>query len=101
MLKKIKNKSEKSKTLYTCISKKKMMEKEAQKKTSVILLLIAIIFAITMTMYTLNYFQSSKVTQAEPKESSSGGISLIVREPPIVKDESAGSVSLEVLPSEK
>ena len=80
-----------------------MMKKEVPKKTSVILLLIAIILAITMTMYILNYFQSSKVTQPESKESSSGEssgeISLTVRQPPTVKDESQGSVSLNLLPS--
>ena len=48
------NKSKKTKTLYSGISKKKMMGKEVQKKTAVTFLLMAIILAIAMTMYILN-----------------------------------------------
>ncbi len=76
------------------------MGKEVQKKTTVTLLLIAIILSIAMTMYILNYVQTPKVTQVESKESSSGGdITLTVKKPLVVKDESEGSVSLTVLPS--
>ena len=77
-----------------------MMEKEAPKKTGAIFFLIAIILAITMTMYILNYLQAPKVTKAEVKESASGGeISLTVNKPPIIKGEGKGSVSLTVLPA--
>ncbi len=79
--------------------KKGAIEKEVPKKTSVTLLLIAIILAITMTMYILNFVQSSKVTKVDAKDSSSSGeISFMLNKPPIVKDESQGSVSLNVLP---
>lgn len=76
-----------------------MMEKEVPKKTSVILILIAIILAITMTMYILNYFQTPKVIQAVKESASSGEISLTVLKPPVVRDESGGSVSLTLLSS--
>jgi len=73
---------------------------EVQKKADVALLLIAVTLAIAMIMYILNYVQTPKVTQAEFKESASGGdITLTVKKPPVVRDESEGSVSLTVLPS--
>lgn len=74
-----------------------MMGKEVQKKTVAIFLFIAIILSMAMTMYILNYVQVPKVTQAESKESASGGdITLTVKKPLVVKDESEGSVSLTV-----
>ncbi len=74
-----------------------MMAKEVQKRTAVTFLLIAIILATIMTLYILNYFQTSNATKAESKESASGGeISLTVKPPPIVRDESKGDVSLTV-----
>lgn len=76
------------------------MGKEVQKKTSAMLLLIAIILAITVTLYILNYVQTPKATKVLSKESSSSGeISLTVKKQLAVRDESEGSVSLTVLPS--
>jgi len=73
---------------------------EVQKKVTTISLLIAIILALAITMYILNYFQTPKAAQLESKGSSSSGeISLTVLEPPVVRDESAGSVSLTLLSS--
>ncbi|MCH8003658.1 MAG: hypothetical protein IH934_03415 [Nanoarchaeota archaeon] len=79
------------------------MEKEVSKKTGVILLLVAIIVAILFTFFILNYIQTPRVIEVEgPSESDSGGeITLTVEKPLIVKDESSGSVSLEVLPPEE
>ena len=78
----------------------KMMEKEVPKKTGVIFLLIAIVLAATITVYILNYVQAPKVTNAEVKESNSGGeISLTVKKPPIIIGEDKGSLSLTVLPA--
>ena len=76
------------------------MEKEVTKKTGVILLLVAIIVAILFTFSILNYIQTPKVVEVEgPSESASGGtVTLTVEKPPKTKDESVGSVSLEVLP---
>ena len=66
------------------------------KKTGVIFLLIAIFLAI-IVVGILNYTKTLKVDEVESKEStSSGEITLIVREPPKIKDESTGSVSLVV-----
>ena len=76
------------------------MGKEVQKKTGVVLLLISIILAIIITMYVLNYTQTPKFTNAESKESSSGGeITLTVKKPPVVRDQDKGGVSLTVLSS--
>ncbi|MCH8329733.1 MAG: hypothetical protein IIB81_05090 [Nanoarchaeota archaeon] len=74
------------------------MEKEVPKKTGVILLLIAIVIAVAFTFGILNYIQTPKVVEG-PSESASGGeVTLIFEKPPKIKDEGAGSVSLEVLP---
>ena len=77
------------------------MDKEIPKKTGVMLLLVGIVVALAFTLFILNYIQTPKVVEAEsPSESaSSGDITLTVNKPPKVKDEGAGSVSLEVLPS--
>lgn len=79
------------------------MEKEVAKKTGVISLLLAIVVAFLFTFFILNYIQTPKVIEVEgPSESaSSGAITLTVENPPKVKDEGTGSVSLEILPSEK
>lgn len=70
------------------------------KNTGVMLLLIAVVLAITMAIYALNYFQAPKVTQVERRESASGGeVSLTFVKPSVATDSSGGSVSLTVLPS--
>lgn len=74
------------------------MEEEVSKKTSVILLLVAIILAILITFGILNYIQVPKVVEGVKESASSGGVTLTVKKPPIVKDESGGGVSLEILP---
>lgn len=75
-------------------------EKVVPKKTSVALLLVAIVLAVTMAVYLLNYTPAPKPAGAEPKESaSSGEVSLTVLKPPVVRDSSDGGVSLTVLPS--
>ena len=74
------------------------MVKEVSKKTGVILLLIAVIIVVSITISILNYIQTPKVVEAAKESDSSGEITLTVTEPLITKDESAGSVSLEVLP---
>jgi hypothetical protein len=78
------------------------MEKEVSKKTGVILLFVGIIIAVAFTFVIISYIQTPKVVEVEgPSESdSSGAITLTFNKPLKVKDESAGSVSLEVLPSE-
>ena len=99
LLKSMKIRAKNENFIYLYIKKKKM-KKEVQKKTGVIFLLTAIILAIAMTMYILNYVQKPKVTQVELKESaSSGEISLTVKKPLVLRDESIGSLSLTVLPS--
>ncbi|MAH01897.1 hypothetical protein CMO87_01540 [Candidatus Woesearchaeota archaeon] len=76
------------------------MEKEVSKKTGAILLLSAILVAILITFSILNYTQTLKVVEGPSESDSSGAITLTFNKPLKVKDESAGSVSLEVLPSE-
>ena len=76
------------------------MGKEVPKKTSVVLILVAIIVAILFTFGILNYIQTPKDVEVEgPSESASGGtITLTVEKPPKTKDEGTGSLSLIVLP---
>ena len=76
------------------------MGEEVPKKTGVILLLVAIVVAITFTFFILNYIQGPKVVEVEgPSESaSSGTVTLTVQKPPKTIDEGVGSASLEVLP---
>ena len=74
------------------------MKEEIQKKVGITLLLLAIILATTFTLIILNSIQTTKVSEVVTKESSSGGeITLTVKEPPKIEDESTGSVSLKVL----
>lgn len=76
------------------------MGKEVPKKTSIILLFIAIFLAIIFTFGILNYFQTPKTVEDEVKESaSSGEVSLTIEKPPKFKDDSTGDVSLTILPS--
>jgi|TARA_Y100000294_G_scaffold67794_1_gene64190 hypothetical protein len=74
------------------------MEKEVSKKTGVILLLLAIIIAVMFTLAILNYIQAPRVAEGARESSTSGEITLTIKKPPIVTDESTGSVNLEILP---
>lgn len=83
---------------------KRNSQKEASavvpKGTGGVLLLVAVILAITIAIYILNYTQAPKVAQVEQRESaSSGEVSLTFLKPAVVRDESSGGVSLTVLPS--
>lgn len=70
------------------------------KKTSVVLLLLAIVLAVGITFSAMNSFFTPTDVEVGSMESSSGGeVTLEVKEPLKIEDESTGSISLEVLPS--
>ncbi|MBL7055121.1 hypothetical protein ISS05_05170 [Candidatus Woesearchaeota archaeon] len=74
-----------------------------QKKKSVTLLLVAILFSVMLTLGILNYIQTPEVVEVEDsgESASSGEVTLTVENPPVVIDESGGSVSLELVSSEE
>ena len=75
------------------------MEKKVSKKTGVILLLVSIVVAVTFTFVILNYIQTPKVAEGPSESGSSGEVSLTIVKPLKVKEESEGSVNLEILSS--
>ena len=71
------------------------MKEEMSKKVGVVLLLAAIFLAILLTFSILNYFQVPQAVKDIANEPVSGGeTTLTVQQ----KDESTGTVSLELLP---
>ncbi len=69
------------------------------KKTSVAILLIAIVVSVIFTLVILNQTPKGVVKADVPKESVSGGeVSLKLIKPEQKVDESSGSVNLKVLP---
>ena len=69
------------------------------KKTGVVLLLVGIIVAVFLTFGILNYIQTPRAGPVVKESASGGEISLTFEEPLKIEDESAGSLSLTVLPA--
>jgi hypothetical protein len=70
---------------------------EVSKKTSIVLILLGVVLALTVTLYLIDFIQNQGKSFEEGSSDNSGTVSLTFEKPIKTKDEGSGGVSLTLV----
>jgi hypothetical protein len=70
---------------------------EVSKKTSIILILLGVVLALTATLYLIDFIQNQGIPYNDGLSDNSGTVSLTFEKPIITKDQGSGGVSLTLV----